>query len=84
MVRMDDHLLEIKKAQKEVDRSKPGTPHYKDAVRHLRKLRSERAEALRYLNEAEKRKQRRADGEKRMDPKDKRCLPKGGHVSTAV
>ena len=52
MVKLEEHLEEIRAAQKELDRCKKNTPHYRDASRRLLKLRKERAEALRHLKEA--------------------------------
>lgn len=55
MVRLDEHLAEIRKAQEELDRCKDKKgPHYRDASRRLLKLRKERAEALRHMKAAGK------------------------------
>lgn len=52
MVRLEDNLAEIRKAQEELKRCRTKGPHYRDTQRRLRKLRQERAEALRHLRKA--------------------------------
>ena len=52
MVRIEENLAEIRKAQDELNRCRTKGPHYRDIARRLRKLKHERAEALRYLKRA--------------------------------
>lgn len=52
MVKMEEHLQEIRRTQKELDNARQGSPHWKDLQRRLRKLRRERAEALKYMAQA--------------------------------
>ena len=49
MVRLDDNLEEIRRIQAELNRCKTKGPHYRDLSKRLRKLRYERAEALRHM-----------------------------------
>ena len=52
MVRLDENLAEIQRAQKELQQARKKGPHYRDTLRWLQKLQKERAEALRNLKQA--------------------------------
>lgn len=52
MVRLDENLAEIQRAQKELQQARTKGPHYRDTARRLRKLKQERAEAIRNLKQA--------------------------------
>ena len=54
MVRLDENLEKIRKAQDELNRCRTKGPHYRDTQRRLRKLRQERAEAIQNLRKAGK------------------------------
>ena len=54
MIRLEDNRVEILQVQEEMSRCKTKGPHYRDLSKRLRKLKSERAEALKYLKEAGK------------------------------
>lgn len=49
MIRLDDNLEEIRRIRVELSRCKTKGPHYRDLSKRLRKLRYERAEALRHM-----------------------------------
>ena len=49
MIKLEDNLEEIRRIRAELSRCKTKGPHYRDLARRLRKLRYERAEALKYL-----------------------------------
>ena len=52
MIQLHDNLAAIRKTQAELNECKEKGPHWRDLQRRLRKLRYERAEALRHLKEA--------------------------------
>lgn len=52
MVRLEENAAEIRRMQKELDKTRTNSPHYRDTAKRLRKLRNERAEALRNLKSA--------------------------------
>lgn len=52
MIRLDDNLEDIRRIRAELSRCKAKGPHYRDLSKRLRKLKSERAEALRNLKQA--------------------------------
>lgn len=54
MIRLDDNLEEIRRIRAELSRCKVKGPHYRDLSKRLRKLKSERAEAIKNLKEAGK------------------------------
>lgn len=54
MVRLDENLAEIQRAQKELQQARKKGPHYRDTLRWLQKLQKERAEALKFLRQAGK------------------------------
>lgn len=54
MIRLEDNRVEILQVQQELNRCKTKGPHYRDLSKRLRKLKNERAEALKYLKEAGK------------------------------
>ena len=49
MIKLEDNLEEIRRIRAELSRCKTKGPHYMDLSKRLRKLRYERAEALKYL-----------------------------------
>ena len=52
MTRLEDNRVEILQVQQELNRCKTKGPHYRDLAKRLRKLKYERAEAIKYLKEA--------------------------------
>lgn len=79
MVRFEEHLQEIRKTQEELDRARPGTPHWKDLQRRLRKLRWERAEALKNMKKAER---MRRNEKTSVETKNQKSLRGSGNVSS--
>ena len=51
MIRLGENLEEIRRIRAELNQCRTKGPHYRDLSRRLRKLRNERAEALRNLKE---------------------------------
>ena len=54
MTDLVENLKQIRHTQAELSRCKTKGPHYRDLSKRLRKLKNERAEALKYLKEAGK------------------------------
>ena len=49
MIRLEDNRVEILQVQQELNRCKTKGPHYRDLSKRLRKLKNERAEALKRI-----------------------------------
>ena len=54
MIRLEDNQAEISQVQEELNQCKTKGPHFRDLSKRLRKLKSERAEAIKNLKEAGK------------------------------
>ena len=54
MVKLDENKAEIQRVQDELSRCKTKGPHYRDTAKRLRKLKQERAQALKFLRQAGK------------------------------
>lgn len=52
MVKLDENKAEIQRVQAELSRCKTKGPHYRDTAKRLRKLKQERAQALKFLQQA--------------------------------
>ena len=52
MIKLDENSKEIQRIQSELLRCKEKGPHYRDLSKRLRKLRQERAQAIKYLKAA--------------------------------
>ena len=52
MIGLEDNKAEMARIRLELSRCKTKGPHYRDLAKRLRKLKYERAEAIKYLKEA--------------------------------
>ena len=54
MIKINEQMAAISRATEEYRRAKPGTPHHRDAYKHLRRLKAELREARGWLNDSER------------------------------
>lgn len=54
MIRFSEHLDRIEEYRAELQRCEPGTPHYRDTKKHLNRLQSEYASAVRFINDRQR------------------------------